>query len=569
MTDATRRQPFRLMLDCKIPMRDSVNLSAGIWLPADGERFPVLLLRTPYNNKDPRHLEWTKRFVEAGYAVVMQDCRGRHDSDGVWDPYVCEVDDGYDTHEWIGQQPWCDGSIGMFGISYPGFTQTVSAHLRSRYLKALVPIGSQQDNYGVQRLDGVVQIGVAMNFANHMGRVSQRGPIMYLDQDAFHRRLPLVSALDDIVDCPFYRDAIEHETYDEFWTSYSLRDRYPEVEAPAYFMTGWYDGLLHETLKVFNGWQTKARSDEVRRLTKLLIGPWGHQAAPWGRREDWLGPAGEFCDVAFGSDASFDIVDEHLRWYDARLKGADNGMDDEPQIRLFVMGENRWRHEHEWPLARTEWTDFYLHSGGSANTLDGDGVLSTEKPGDEPADRFSYDPDDPVPTWGGQYLTMDLAGPRDHREVERRADVLVYTSAPLERDLEVTGPVTATVYAASSAPDTDFTAGLMDVHPDGRAIVLCEGIRRARFRDSLTEPTTIEPGRAYEYRIDMWDTSNLFRKGHRIRVEISSSNFPRFDRNQNTGRPGGMDAEMRTADQTVLHDAGHMSRVTLPVIPRG
>ena len=504
--------------------------------------------------------------------------RGRHDSDGAWEPYIHETEDGYDTHEWLGAQPWCDGTIGTFGVSYLGFTQTLPATLRSRYLRALVPIAGQQDNFGHFYVDGALQLHIALNFINMAGRTMQWGTRRLLNSDELYRRLPLVSALDDIVDLPFYRQVIEHSTFDEFWRSYSLRDRYGEVETPAYFITGWYDNLVHEGFKLYRGWSQQARSAAARRQTKLLVGPWSHQN---------IGSAEPFGAIGFGGQAAMDITAEHLRWYDRRLKGVENGIDDEPPIRLFVMGANVWRHEHEWPLARTQYTRYYLHSRGGANSLAGNGdvpdahnqmeiggarlassgTLTTTPPGDEPTDGYVYDPANPVPTVGGPILFLDDSGPWDRRPVERRDDILVYTSEPLAAPVEVTGPVTLTLFAASSAPDTDFTATLVDVHPDGKAIILCEGLRRARYRESLERPTLIRPGRVYRYEIDLWDTSNVFKAGHCIRLEVSSSNFPRFDRNPNTGHRPGMDAELLPATQTIHHDTEYPSHLTLPIIP--
>ena len=540
-------------------MRDGVLLSCDIYRPTVGTPFPTLLIRTIYDKQQDRYVAWARRFVERGYAVVMQDCRGRHDSDGLWEPYVNEANDGHDTIQWIGSQPWGDGNVGMFGISYVGFTQTLPAMQRSPYLKALVPIASQQDNFGHLYVDGALQLHVVMNFVNMAGRTMKRESTSLLDWDALWRRLPLESALDDIVDLPFYKDAVRHASYDEFWSGYGLRGRYGEVETPAYFITGWYDNLLHEAFKLHAGWSTQSRSDESRRRTRLLVGPWSHQN---------IGGSEPFGSIDFGRAAALDVVEEQLRWYDRRLRGIDNGIDDEPPIRIFVMGENVWRSEAEWPLARTELTRFYLHSPRAANSLAGDGTLSTTHPEAEPADTFSYDPNDPVPTLGGPFMMLTSSGPWDRRPVERRDDVLVYRSARLEEDVEVTGPVEVTLYASSDAPDTDFSATLVDVYPDGRAVILCEGIRPARFRESLAHPTPIEPGQVYELRIDLWETSNLFKRGHRIGLEVSSSNFPRFSRNLNTGAAPGISADMRVANQTVYHDAQRPSHVTLPVIPR-
>ena len=553
---------MRIQIDVKVPMRDGVLLSTDVYRPKGAGPFPTLLLRTPYDNQADRFIQWTQRFVERGYAVVMQDCRGRFDSDGDWEPYATEGADGYDTQEWVGAQPWCDGNIGTFGSSYVGFTQSLTAPLRSRYLKALVPTNSQQDNFGHFYVDGALQLHIPINFINISRRTMQSGSAALIDQDELHRRLPVISALDNIMDLPFYRDVIRHYTFDDFWKSYSMRDKYEEVEAPALIVTGWYDNLVHEGFKLFHGWSTQARSPEARRQTKLLVGPWSHFLA------------GELAhgSIELGSKGVMDIVEEHLRWYDRRLKGIDNGMDDEPPVHIFVMGANVWRQEAEWPLASTRYTNYYLHSGGRANSLGGDGALDLTPPDNEPSDNYSYDPNDPVPTVGGQFMKSNpekqpTAGPWDRRPVERRDDVLVYTTEPLERDVEVTGPVTLTLYASSSAPDTDFTGTLIDVHPDGRAIIITEGMLRARFRESIEHPTLIEPGKVYELTIKIWETSNAFKEGHRIRLEVSSSNFPRFDRNLNTGHQPGMDAEMKIADQTIYHDVDRPSHLTLPVIP--
>ena len=548
-----------IQLDVRTPMRDGVELSSGVYRPAKEGRYPTLLIRTIYNNKQDRYVAWTRRFVEAGYAVVMQDCRGRYDSEGAWEPYIHEAEDGYDTQQWIGAQPWCDGTIGTFGISYVGFTQTLPAPLRSPYVKGLVPIASQQDNFGHQYADGPLHLHVIINFHIWVGRGLQTESRDLLDYMEVNRRLPLISALDEIADIPWYRDVISHYTYDDFWKQYGLRDKYDRVDTPAYFITGWYDALVHEGFRQYAGWKNRALSEHTRRTTRIMVGPWSHGG---------IGTAERFGDVDFGQGGAVDVVDEQLRWFDRRLRGIDNGIDDEPPVRIFVMGENRWRSESEWPLERTRYTDYYISGGAAANSLHGDGRLSAERPEAAGEDRYTYHPENPVPTVGGPMMHADYVGPVDRRQVERRDDVLVYTSEPLEDDLEITGPVTMTLYASSSSRDTDFAATLVDVHPDGRAINICEGLMRARFRESIEEPTLIEPGRVYAYTIDMWETSNLFRAGHRLRVEVTSSNFPRFDRNLNTGNRPGMDAEMEAAHQTIHHGGEHASRITLPVIPR-
>ncbi len=562
-------EPGRLMLNIPVPMRDGINLSADIWLPPSSRGsgpWPALLLRTIYDNQEARYIGWAREFTNRGYAVIMQDCRGRGDSDGEWIPYVCELYDGYDTHQWIGEQDWCDGNLGTFGLSYPGFTQTLPATLRSKYLKAVAPIASQQDNYGHHRVNGVIHHNVAFAFLNMLGRSMQYESLKHFDQDTFFFELPIDTAMEKVSNThPYYKGVMEHEQYDEWWSSYSLRDKYPEMAIPSLFITGWFDSLSNENFKLFNGWTKKAKTEDARSKTKLIIGPWSHQIAPWGRVP--MGKNGEYADRTFGKQALSDVIEMHMHWYDQRLKGIDTGVDEEAPIKLFVMGKNTWRDEYEWPLERTEWTKFYLSSAG--NAVDGGGGLHPEiKTSDQTSDSFIYDPGDPVPSLGSQYQTYDFCGPHDRSHIQRRPDVLTFTTDVLTEDMEITGPISATIWASSDAKDTDFTATLTDLEPDGKAIALCEGIVRARFRNGTENPQMMVPGEIYKFEIDMWNTSNSFIKGHRIRIEISSSNFPRYNRNLNSGNPIASDIDITLANQTVYHGIQYPSYINLPVIPK-
>ena len=557
------------MLNIPVPMRDGINLSADIWLPPSSRGsgpWPALLLRTIYDNQEARYIGWAREFTNRGYAVIMQDCRGRGDSDGDWIPYVCELYDGYDTHQWIGEQDWCDGNLGTFGLSYPGFTQTLPATLRSKYLKAVAPIASQQDNYGHHRVNGVIHHNVAFAFLNMLGRSMQYESLQHFDQDTFFFELPIDTAMEKVSNThPYYKGVMEHEQYDEWWSSYSLRDKYPEMAIPSLFITGWFDSLSNENFKLFNGWTKKAKTEDARSKTKLIIGPWSHQIAPWGRVP--MGKNGEYADRTFGKQALSDVIEMHMHWYDQRLKGIDTGVDEEAPIKLFVMGKNTWRDEYEWPLERTEWTKFYLSSAG--NAVDGGGGLHPEiKTSDQTSDSFIYDPGDPVPSLGSQYQTYDFCGPHDRSHIQRRPDVLTFTTDVLTEDMEITGPISATIWASSDAKDTDFTATLTDLEPDEKAIALCEGIVRARFRNGTENPQMMVPGEIYKFEIDMWNTSNSFIKGHRIRIEISSSNFPRYNRNLNSGNPIASDIDITLANQTVYHGIQYPSYINLPVIPK-
>ncbi|MEW5978993.1 MAG: CocE/NonD family hydrolase [Acidobacteriota bacterium] len=551
--------PVHVQLDVSIPMRDGVRLYAALYRPAGGAPpFPTLLIRSPYSTQHPRYVDWALRFARGGYAVVLQDCRGRYESEGDWTPYSDDIPDGEDTLGWLSRQGWCNGQVGTFGISYPGFTQVLMAASPQPCLKALVPIANQEDNYGHLRYNGLLQLQNAMNFVWVGRRTNQNAPRDLIDWPAVYRRLPLLTALDDIADRPFYREVVRHSLFDEFWSDCSMKRRYADVQAPALFISGWYDNLLHEIFKCFRGWTTQARSQHARSLTRLLVGPWVHSQIG--------GPVpGE---LSFGPESQMDMAGLHLRWYDYHLRQIENGVGTEAPVRIFVMGDNQWRDETEWPLARTEYRKYYLRSFGNASSVLSEGALTTDPPGSQPPDSFVYDPENPVPTLGGQGLLLDTAGPRDRSPIQQRPDVLVYSTPPLEQDLEVTGPVGLRLFASSSAPDTDFTATLTDVTPTGQAIALSEGIVRARFRESYTHPSLIVPGRVYTYDLPLWETSNVFKEGHRIRLEISSSNFPRFDRNLNTGLDPGTTHQYQAAKQTIRHDTAYPSHLILPVIPR-
>jgi putative CocE/NonD family hydrolase len=362
----------------------------------------------------------------------------------------------------------------------------------------------------------------------------------------------------------FYLDWLAHPTADDYWLPASPRAGYEQIGVPALNISGWYDTFLWSTFQNYIGVKQRGGTEEVRQNQRLIIGPWTH-----------MNFSGSFPEHEFGcggSSAAIDLPGIHLCWFDHWLKDVDNGIDQEPPVMIFVMGVDEWRTEVDWPLPDTQYHPYYLHSGGQANTLHGDGTLSTEAPGDEPPDVYLYNPLRTVPTVGGQVILPggNAMGPRDQREVELRDDVLVYSTPVLHRPVEVTGPIELCLFVASSAPDTDFTGKLVDVYPDGRAIILTEGILRARYRNSLTEPELLEPGTVYELRLNLWATANVFLPGHRIRLEVSSSNFPRVDRNSNTGG----DITSETADQyqpainRVFHDAAHPSHLILPIIER-
>ncbi len=536
------------------PMRDGIQLAANLFKPKQGGPFPVILIRTPYGKMDAKFGE-ARRYCAAGYALVAQDCRGRGASQGVWDPFRHDGEDGYDTQEWVGRQPWCNGRIGTSGGSYVGWTQWSAAPHGSRFLVCMAPVVPFSDAYReIVYPGGAFQLSLAFGWGAGVGGLKIDPARL---KDAFSR-LPLATWDQQGGKQVFFmRDWVAHPAYDDYWKARGIQGRFDRVTVPALNIGGWYDIFSKATFDHIARVRQSSTNRPARRNQFVVMGPWGHGVG--GQK---LG------ELDFGAAAKLDLGKLQFEWFEYWLQGRETGVQDWPAARVFVMGENVWRDEQEWPLRRAIPTPWRLHSGGKANTRHGDGALIPAAPDAEPPDRFTYDPAQPVPTKGGNNLVGPPTGPFDQSGIEDRADVLVYTSAPLENAMEVTGPVTVVLHAASSAPDTDFTAKLVDVHPDGKAYNLCDGIIRARCRESLTAPSPIEPGRPYRYEIDLWVTSNLFKPGHRVRVEISSSNFPRFDRNPNTGHPFGVDAELAKAEQTVFHDRERPSHILLPIVPR-
>ncbi len=538
-------------------MRDGVDLYANVFRPAAVGRYPSLLVRTPYGKGSDLSSNY-RSFVEHGYAVVVQDVRGRHESDGHFNSFRQEGPDGYDTLNWIAEQPWSNGKVGMMGGSYLGIVQWKAAELNNPHLKAIMPVVSGSDDYR----DRFYSTGGAMKLGHRLLWMSEnfRAPGFPVpDFNRFVWRLPLRTAdraaTGQSVD--FFQTALDHPSYDSFWKSVSTIEHLDRIRVPVFAVGGWYDNFAESDLAAFQG---LARKSEVDRV---MIGPWPHNMLA------------TFSNVDFGPQAKIALRTYQLEWFDYWLKNPEAGKQAvpavaKPRVRIFVMGANVWRDEEEWPLARTRWTSLYLSSNGHANGLAGDGSLSRYQQRDRKVDQFVYDPHKPVPTVGGAVCCNPKHfpwGPMDQRTVEQRKDVLVFTGRELTEDMEVTGPVRVKLYVATSAPDTDFTAKLVDVFPDGSARNLTDGILRLRYRDSLEKPVLAKPGEIYAITVDAGVTSNVFRKGHRIRVEISSSNFPRFTRNLNTGRGLADDTLLRSATETIYHDRKHPSQIVLPVIP--
>lgn len=560
--EAKLSQPaFPVVVDAnvRIPMRDGVELVADVYRPDAPGRFPALILRTPYSKRGMGEEKDSRWFAERGYVVVNQDVRGRYLSGGEFYAYRNEPDDGYDTDEWVARQPWCNGKIGTLGGSYLGYTQLTQAIRGSRYLVSMATDVTSADVYhGWTYVDGAFHLGFTLEWGagTMYGNRGQFGKADYM-------HLPIMTA-DEAFGEPnaHYRDWLKHpRRNDPYWDGISFERETQRIAAPLLVATGWFDIFLRGALQDHVHIRKNGASELARHNKRMIIGPWTHFKTHGTRTGG---------GIDFGPEAVLDGLKLYLAWHDRFLKGIDNGMDRKPPLTLFIMGENRWRYESEWPLARTQFTRYYIDSGGKANSARGDGRLSTGLPAGAESDRYLYDPASPVPTLGGNVCCTSVPlGMRDHRPIEEREDVLVYSTPPLAQAVEVTGPIRMKLYAATSARDTDWVARLLDVYPDGRVYNLQDGIVRARYRAGKEQPAALlEPGRVYEYEIDMWATSNVFLPGHRIRLEITSSNFPRFDRNLNTGEDPATGTRMEKAEQTVYHSRRYPSHVILPVIPR-
>jgi uncharacterized protein len=565
-------------------MRDGATLMSDVYRPAEGGPYPVLLARLPYGKDlafgtsvlDPI------KAAAAGYIVVVQDVRGRYRSEGRFVPFVREYEDGYDTVEWAASLPGSSGSVGMHGLSYLGKTQWHAAVTRPPSLRSIAPVQTWGNHLnGVQMRGGVQELGLMQFWAQTSLTLDLLFRKYAGDREKIGEQLPgLISTIDELLAgggydvlplkdlpnpdelAPFVAGGFGRGVDDEAWDYLNIDGRYESVDAPTFHIGGWYDCFVGETLKQY-GAMKRLSNERGTRPPRLMVGPWTH-----GNFESTLGDL----DFGIGSSGGFldyggDLTDAHLRWFDATLKGEEEALEGTPPIKLFVMGENRWRGYEQWPPPGSREEDWHLISDGSLRRVPG-------AAGDEPA-RYDYDPQDPVPTVGGPILLADIhrPGPRDQRGIEARSDVLVYTSQVLDGPYTVLGPVHATLFAASSVPDTDFVARLVDVYPDGRAICVCDGILRASARDSYpapgvlrpVAPSPIEPGGVYEYVIDLWATGLTFLPGHRIRLEVASSSHPRWERNLNTGEGAFGSSRAEVAQQTIFQDRGRPSRVTLTV----
>ena len=563
----------RLLHGLRVPMRDGVQLSADVYLPRfEQGPFPTIVTRTPYESGRDVFIELGVWWAERGYAFAVEDCRGRFESEGVFHAYFPEIEDGYDTLEWVAAQIWCNGKIATWGRSYGALTQWLMAPLQSPHLTCMAPHVICDDFFSdCHYIGGAFQLMLSMGamtiWETNLATVVGNQAAKLFQNRAFWNHLPLIE-LDEWAigrKVPYWREWLEHSTYDAYWERCNTMGRYDQIAVPAFQQCGFFDPYTAAGFRRFNGISQQGATPQARTQQRILVGPWSHEVPESTR----MGA------MDFGPESLLDIREEERRFFDWQLRGIEGGMATEQPIQIFVTGTGRWRYADQWPLPDTRYVPHYLRSNGRAHSDSDDGGLIPEPPGNEPPDRFTYDPQDPVPTRGGnlsvQMMSQHaedplLAGPVDQRSIEARTDVLVYTSPVLAEDLTVIGPIQVLLYAASSARDTDFTARLTDVDQKGRSLVLSEGILRGRYRKGTIKTELLEPEEVDEFKIELCPACHVFLAGHCLRLDISSSNFPRFSRNLNTGEDVATGTRMQTARQTVLHTGQYPSHIVLPVV---
>ncbi len=549
--------PVTVIFNEEMKTRDGVTLRADVYLPARTGKFPLIVLRSPYNSDTPVFSQFCADFCEQGIGVVCQAVRGTANSDGIMDVSRQECQDGEDFLNWIAERDYCNGRIVTNGESYPGHTQWQMARHGRDILKGITPHNAPLNFFTVaMRINGAWGYGFATFWA--FGVLSRRlhsDIKINWEKSKWHLPLKTLDTALGFEEWEVWQNWMTHVTNDAFWqgNADAMSDIH-NVTAPAFITGGWFDAFLPQTLEAFSRMRKEAKSEKARKFTRCIIEPLDHDMRTH--------------DIDYGADMLDDIITKRNRFMANILAEPEQDpLPELPPMRYFLMGRNEWRETQEWPLPDTKYTPVYLHSSAGANSLAGQGRLDFNPPEQdgEHTEEFYYNPMDPVPTCGGCNLGISV-GQRWQEEIEKRSDVLVFTGDELTEDLDMVGNISALIYAATDGKDTDFTVKVCDVYPDGRSVNVCDGLVRGRFRDGLVCEKLLEPGKVYGFRIDCWSTAWTFKKGHKIRVQVSSSNFPKFDRNLNTGLHLTESTEIRVAKQTVYHTAEYPSQVILPLV---
>lgn len=561
--------------EMKIPMRDGVNLGAIVYRPDKPGKFPAIVYRTPYSIADyDSYAQFPLKAAKQGYMVFLVDVRGRYRSEGEFVAYKNEKEDGYDVIEWVGTSAHCDGKVGTYGGSYPGIVQWLAMSQAPPHLAAAAPEMTPISSHHFFYYGGAFSMPwldwfMPLIFADKRKKANDTegtwdDEIAYNEWVKSDRRkwysyrplmdLPILKKY-----APEYYDWLRHPEQTEFWDFVNVEDDFKKFKIPVFLLSGWYDaGYGPEgASRGFKKMQEEAEHDYAKRHTKLILGPWNHTSLHTRKTH--------FGEMEFYESAGLDYDTELLLWFDEHLKGIPN-QSKLPPVSIFVMGANKWRAENEWPIKRAVPTNFYLHSSGRVALDKSDGLLNQQLPGDEKSDSYIFDPNNPY--WD---ISFEKSYPHDQRDNENRKDVVVYTSAVLQEDIEVTGEVAAELFVSSTASDTDFSITLTDVYPDGKSISLSgldAGYLRMRYRNGFEKQELMKPGEVYKIRIDQLYTANVFKKGHRIRLQITSSKAPHYDPNPNTGTEIATEKNLLPATNTIYHSKKYPSQLILPVIPK-
>ncbi|MFA5794053.1 MAG: CocE/NonD family hydrolase [Candidatus Brocadiia bacterium] len=557
ITSLSPKYEVEQRIDIKVWMRDGINLSTDLYLPKGKGPFPVILARTPYGNHDPMRIAAKIWMAQRGIAYAYQDCRGRHDSEGEWEPFRFEKKDGLDTLGWLAKQDFCNGHIGMMGGSYEGYCTWIVAPEAHPALKAIVPLVPLPDPViNVPYQNGAFFWNMIVWGLMVFGKTNQN--LGNINWTKLYRYLPL-RKMDQAAGMKSrtWQNWMDHPTFDAWWKEVCYMHEWNKVNIPIMHICGWYDDDGISTYKNYPGMRTSGKTPKARDEQRLIIGCWPHK----------LNLSSKVGEIDFGPKAVIDLNSIILKFFARHLAGEKHDKKTEPRCRIFIMGENSWHSFPDWPIPKAVTTKFYLHSNGNANSLLGDGVLSVDTPKPaEKADRYIYDPTDPVP-YVTDPVSLQLGEASDQQAIERRMDVLVYSTAPLNRDTVVCGRVFAELFISTDVKGTDLTAKLVDVWPNGKAIQLQDGIQRAEFRNSLAKTEWLKPGRVYKITVDLWATGIRFFKGHRIRLEISSSAVPKFSPHLNTDTAQADETRHIIAHQTIYHTKDYPSALVVDVIP--
>lgn len=540
---------FRVQRYVAVRMRDGINLVGDLYFPNTDPPFASIIFRTPYGRDDEGYARYARLFASNGFVFLNTDVRGRGDSEGRFRPYLNEGKDGYDLIEWTTKQPWSNGRVGTFGASYSARIQWLTAIEKPRNLKAMISVVSPSDPF--------VESPTGVNDPMHISwRYTVSGRTLKntnnIDWERIYEILPLKDMPEGLgMEIPDWTEDMDHQTLDEYWERIRYQNKFSELEVPTMHVSGWYDDEQIGTFINYVGMRNHSASDISKENQAMIIGPWGHQ----------VNASSKLGNIDFSPSSMIDLDGIYINWFKRWLRN--EKVSAEPRVRVFIMGTDKWANLDDWPPSKSKEYKLFLSSKGKANSRFGDGILVDKREGvTDGQDTYIYNPVYPVP-FVTEITSKQIGGPDDYSSVERRDDVLVYTAPALDQDITVLGQVEAHLFVSTDVTDTDFMAMLLDVWPTGFSQRLCDGMVRERYRNGMEKVELLEPGKVYEIKINMWNIGHTFKKGHKIGLQISSSAFPKYSRNLNTGLDLATDFSPKVATNRILHSQSYASHLSL------